>query len=510
MRSIVIKNYHSSKNVSVAIGIIISILIGVYLRISPYLINKYDFLIGFDSGKYVHDFIYGTSTSISSLDFWVEPGFNTVANSLNSLIHLQPFILFMYILPSFLVINFCLISFLLVRKLTDNSGYSVFAAFIAATSPVLLNGIFDSYYRQLFATIIFMAFLYFIINYVEGSLTPKYPALLFGLLGGGIIVTHRAITLLYGILLIVCIAYAWKKNMLVDFKQLILSGIGALIFSAPYWIIIGASNLHVLTDAIHHSGSAKSGGNTTLKNVTRSDNQILAYFKNVFISIFAFLGILISIKRRGRLYVSFVILIVVYIGLKLTFANRFLLNLDLLLIPFIILAIAKISHSYSKSLAYCLIVALLTLQVITAVKISQARRPYILENDSSTIWFEKNIARGDTLIVAPDSLSTILASLGYDTAIYALPTNTKNDPDAKTIATEDFLINGYKHGATELDIGNKKYSHIYVVVNSWYMNSPQPHLGGVFPDSDWQTSHYAKIIYSSNKSISRVYELKRQ
>lgn len=312
----------------------ICILIAIGLKLLPYMVFHYDFLIGFDSGKYVYDLIHQTSTSPHFINLWVEPGLNTTLTSIQTLTNINSIDMYKYLLPVFISLMLILFIFLYTKRLTSSSTSGLVSAFYFATSSVFLNATFGSYYRQLFATVILLCFLYFLDKFKDKLFSFKHIIFL-GLLGASIIISHRAVSILLILLITITFFYFLLTKNIHNLKSLILIFTISLLFSSVYWSFIIAPNLIILNDTIMQSLSGKNGGGTTIKTNNKTDNQIFIYIRLMPMAFMAFIGLLSSIKNKKNLLLFFILSLSLYIFAKANFSSRFLINLEILLAIFI-------------------------------------------------------------------------------------------------------------------------------------------------------------------------------
>jgi hypothetical protein len=485
------------------LALLSSVIIATYLKVFPYIQNHYDFLIGFDSGKYVYDLIYLTSTGTTNIDLWVEPGFNTFLASLNTSLAIDPIFLFQYILPLVISVYFCVIIYLLTKSIIKSTFESVLSTFFFATSPIFVNAFFDSYYRQLFATMIFMAFLYFINKTVIQKEISGKTIVLSALLGAGIIMSHRAISLLYILTIAICYCLFFIHNKKIVQKEFFLSFLVALILSSVYWIFIVLPNLTILKDSVLLSLEGKSGGERIIKSLERSDNQIIGYLKSIGTSFLPFIGALfLLIKKRLYPFTYLVVLLIFYIFFRAIFANRFMLNLDLLFAVSSGVAIFFLNQKFNRLIVYFIAFSIIILNFLYSYDIAAKRIPYIPHKTASVTWVETNIPRDGTLIFAPDALSTILTSMGYRTTTYEFPLKG----ETQITKTEDFLIFGHQD-LTIIDYDFSKFNNVYVIFGDWNIYNPFIRTNRTIPIAKWDNSQYAVKLYEGDAYIKRVYKI---
>ncbi len=484
--------------------LLLSICIAFLLKELPYIVNNYPYLIGFDSGRYIYNLIHRTSTSINSIDIWTEPGLNTMLVSLNSVVQLPPAVIYKVIMPLVSSITFPIIVFLYTKKITKSNIAGAYSSLFIATSTIFLNSTFDSFYRQMYSTIIFMVFLYFLqLIFIENAFKFKHIILL-AILGAGIIVSHRGITILYVGSLFILFVKLFIERKFRLLKYIVILGSISIMISSIYWLVILKDNLIVLKEAIINSTKKNSGGERIIKTLKRSDNQIQGYISSISTSFLPILGvILLTIKQKFNLLTLFTIFLIVYIYFKATFSNRFLFNLEL----FMVVAVGVVFHymlkNFNRKILMILFSAIILLNLMDSINITYERKPYVIEETESTAWVKKNISLTNSIIFAPDALSTIFAQLGYTTAVNDFPIEIGSGKKDSATLAELFLTNGYKDVRLLKDVHNYKF--IYIVFGDWNITNPLPRAKHTIDISMWDKSKYFERLYTGDPLIRRVY-----
>lgn len=488
--------------------LLLFISINIFLRVYPYVVYKYDFLIGFDSGKYVDDFRNSDSTSLDKIDLWVEPGLNTNLTVLNALVNLNPQLYFKYLLPSLFAIYSVLLVFLFSRRHNKSSIAYITSLIFFTTSPILLNSTFDSFYRQILATMIYLTFLYFIEPSIKNSQINLRTIIVSAILGAGIIMTHRAIALLFVITLFFIFWSIFRKNKKESIKIAVLLLI-ALSLSSIYWLTIIKDNILILRDTLLFSFEGNSGGERVIKSLTRDDNQILGYIINyAFPASLIILSLIVSFVRR-KFPLLFILssFLILYIYFKATFANRFLFNLELFFAILIGSLFVGLNETIGKKMISILITVYFVTSFIYSIAIINARQPYIPKKTSSLEWLEKNIDADTSLIIAPAPLATIFTSIGYKTSIYEFPLKI-GQKDDRIPKTELFLLNG-DSDITLIKSLPTKYKNVYVVIGEWYLHNPLSRIDKSISLTKWEESKYFSEIYEGDGYIYRIFRLNK-
>lgn len=493
------------RGVVVFILLLFAISLSFFLSTFPYLNFGYDFTIGFDSGKYIYDLKNKTSTSISSVSLWVEPGLNTNLLFIHSITNIDPAFIFKFILPLFVSAYFIIIVFLFTYRITKFYTAALFSSFYLASSTIFLNGTFDSFYRQIFGTIIFMAFFYFFDKFYRNKSLNLVSLLLLSILGAGIIMSHRAISLLFILSLVIpSIVYLRNKDYM-NLGFIISIFLVSILISSVYWLTIAATNIQIVKDAIVMSTKGNTGGERVIKNLNRDDNQLLGYLMSIWSSFIPFLGIVYSIsKKKWSSVLLFTLLLMIYIYIKATFSNRFLFNLEIffsILAGYFIFQLSKIVRS--KIYIVFLFITVILVNSALAYNISSNRVPYVPYETPSIKWVERNVTKDSSIIIAPDALSTILTSMGYKTSTYALPL----EGDTQITKTEDFLAYGYKDLSL---IKNElsSYQNVYVIFGEWNVSVPFARTDNTIPLDKWDSTGLADKLYEGDPYILRVYKIK--
>jgi hypothetical protein len=498
---------YGEKSVVLTLLSLLIVLTAIF-KILPYATFNYYYLIGFDSGKYVYDLKYHSSTDLSQLDLWSEPGLNINLTFFNSVANVDPIYVYKYFLPFFVSIFFIIMVYLFAKEITNSPFAGIYASIYLTISTVFLNSTFDSYYRQIFGSIIFMMFLFYAYKaYRNSNMSLKY-AILLGTLGAGIIVSHRAITLLFFIILfILFILYTFNRKFSL-YKYILVIMVSSLIMSSAYWLVILNQNLIVLKEAVFLSVGGKSGGNSTIKQLARNDNQLLGYLTTIPLSFLPFISLFyITLKKRIHILTSFIIIFLIYIYFKQIFANRFLFNLEILfsiIIGVYLYSLQKILNSKVFIIISCL---MLTFGIIFVINSSIKRRPYLDNKTASIVWIENNIDPKKSIFFAPDALSTILTQAGYDTTLYKYPIVLGSGVDPITI-TEIAIV----HSCEDPSLINGKFNKnidVYIAFDKWNIFNPMPKTQEKIPLDKLDNCPLYEKIYTGDSYIQRIYKLRK-
>lgn len=478
-------------------------------KIIPYLAYNYYYLIGFDSGKYVYDLTYKSSVSIEDLDLWVEPGLNTNLVALTTLTPIAPIDVYKYLLPIFVSIYFILIVFIFTREITKSNIAGIFSSCFISISIVFLNSTFDSYYRQIFGTIIFMTMIFYLYKCYRDNEYRLNMLILIGILGAGVIISHRAITLLLIIsLIIILLIYLINKNFN-KIKYIFAILLTSILLSSIYWVSIVNDNLVVLREATTASVAGKSGGNATIKKLSRDDNQLIGYINSVPFSFLPVLALVyITFKKRIAFITPFIIFLLIYIYFKASFSNRFILNLEILLSIPVGIYTYFLYRNIKKRIIIPIMILVFVVGTTYVIIESLNRKPYLNDKTTSIVWIENNIDKDKSLIIAPDALSTILTESGFNTAFYKYPTKVGSGIDIPKI-NEEILANSCGDQSLVRGKFNKNID-VYVVFDLWFIGSPLPRAGVPIPFEQWNKCQYYTKVYNGDDYIKGVYKLKKE
>jgi hypothetical protein len=494
-------------NIISTLIVFLFIVTNIFLRIFPYLFYEYDFLIGFDSGKYQSELVDKISVSPETVDLWVEPGLNTNLYALILLTNISASDIYRYVLPILFSITFVIMIFLISKRYSNtNIGYISSLVFFT-TSPILLNSTFDSFYRQILASLLFMAFLYIVEPIYQSLKIQRSTILLLSIMGAGIIFTHRAISLLYVLSLGVLFIRFFIYQRSGCFK-IILIGFGSILLSLPYLLQILQENILVVRDTIQMSVQGTAGGERVIKTLSREDNQIVGYIKNYDLSaVFIILSVILSLYKRQIYFVTLImLLLIVYILGKATFSNRYIFNLELIFVISIGFIFTYLGQVLQRKLVLLFLIVYFLITCMTTIQISNTRKPYVPYRTESISWVENNINPNNSIIVAPAPLATIFTSMGYSTSIYEIPLKV-GQKDQRIPQTEEILLYGHQDLRHLHNLTNTT-DNVYIIFGEWYLYNPLSRIEQNISLSDWEQSSYFEKIYEGDGYIYRIYKLK--
>jgi hypothetical protein len=482
-----------------------AILLAVLLKLLPYLLNNYEFLIGFDSGMYEKHFEERISTSIDNIDIWVEPGLNTSLVSLNSLLNLSPQFYFKIFLPTFFSIYFVTSIFLIGRYYSKSSVGGIISAFYFASSVIFLNATFDSFYRQIYSTAIFLVFVYFLDKYfIRESSNWKVNTVL-SILAAGIIMSHRAITLLLFLSLFITGLILLKQKNKAKLKKLILYMLAAVSLSSVYLIPILGPNLIIMSETVKNSLNHSATGDRVIKSLKREDNQLVGYFYSNIISFVPFIGVVyMTLKNKFKFIGIFTITLLIYIATKLSFSNRFIFNLEIIFSIFIGVTCSYLLKGRRKHIAVACIMLFLIFNFLSTFNYSVQRKPYVPSSQGSLTWIKDNISKEDSLIIAPDAMSTILTQMGYKTALYEYKVKLGSGGADIGVLMENYLTDP-NNNESFLD-NFRQYHNIYVATDYWNTIYPMQRANAPISTKIWDSNSTFKKIYTSKDYVLDIYK----
>ncbi len=488
---------------------IILLVIYVYsiiLRLYPYIINKYYFLVGFDSGRYVYELNNAISVNISSLDLWSEPGLNSTLFSIKVLSGIDGIVIYKYLVPAFCILWIIILVYKYILLITYNKNYALVGAILISNSIILSSAFFNNFYRQIFATCLYLTILYFFEKFNNFKFNLKDISLL-SILFSGVYIFHRGISLLLFLTILFIYIINYKKIDKKSLKNILLVFFLSFLLSSVYLVPIMKENIKVLIDTIIFSLRGNSGGATTIRTLSRTDNQITGYFFSIFSSIISFMGLVYLIKKnKGYVLNIGTVLLILYIYFKAVFSNRFVFNLDIFLIIYIGIGLYFLKDRIGNRTATVISLILIVVSINTGIRSVNNERPYIPFKLDSTEWVIDNIEKNDSLIIAPDALSTIFTQMGYKTLIYELELKL-GQKDTRIEDTEKFLVTGYFEAKTMMPIITR-YKNVYVIFGEWNLSNPMQRTGLKINLLNWEGSDDFQKLYDGDPYIFRVYKLK--
>jgi len=530
-----------SRSISVYIfALILIILISFLIRAIPYFTTNHVFEIGFDTGTYERLFSFYQSSERWNLlpaypDFppayiyymkWMEPGFFVTLSASNGIINADIHWLFRFYLPAFVGAITVLIAFVAGKNLSRSYLGGWISASLAAVSYIQINAIDESYYRQIFATLIFIMSLVYIDRYIETR--NRKDLALFTFLASGTVAYHLPVTMLAAFVYLFLFTFFIRRRERESVKNIAASAMSAVVLSSPAWapksehlfdLFINAVSGSISRASTLPSGEGLWSGGGAIPSLFWGFPHILIGYSYIFpaLVIFSVVGY-IALRQERRLHYAIPLLSIVlwiYIGLWFFFGNRFILNLDILLCiiaPVGVIYIIKcLARRFSKRTVNAVAVILCAVLIVPIAAVSvesqMEKTPYITENLEAIEWMEGNISTENSVIFAPDYLSADLIQLGYLMAIWDFSL-TDNDTHPMRVA-EEFMLNApsnlsyIEHFFDEHPVYREK--EIYVLWGTWDLDRPLVATKKLIPVDDYATSPYFECVYHGYAEILDIY-----
>jgi hypothetical protein len=507
---------------AIVLSFLLILLLCFGIRILPYLTHQYKFEVGYDTGIYeylVEKFTTSESYPISpgypplaeheikTVTWFMEPGFFNVVALTNKLMGLDTQRLFRYFLP-FLASLFSLsILYLMVKRLSQTRIKETFllAGVLFAFSYLQYNAINESYYKQIFGILILLLYVYSLDMFLDtGNKRFLYPLILFGSI---LIAYHRPETFLLALILgIYFIAKIFTRHYRTALL-LLLAGIGIAAISSVIWIPRLDAEITVLKDSLSMTISPRTPGGATPHLYQDYDNIMLAYFlRTPLIPLFGVIGLILVHRQKltspfiTLLYVLFVLIIFQFI-----FYNRFLMVLDIVLLPFTAIGVRCAIRDKSRAVGIITIALIIVIMLSSAFSFQYNKKPYVWRNEEGIEWIKQNIPKENSVIFAPDYISVILKSQGYRVGFYD---DSLTDKQVHSqVRNEQILVEGYNPD-TILKYYDLSRINAYFVWGSWDETHPLPLVNKKIPSEKYHLSNQVERIYEGRHEIRFIYRLK--
>jgi hypothetical protein len=513
------------------------ILLSVLVRVFPYLTNNYDFEIGYDTGLYERFVDFYNAGPWDNLPAYpdlppayqpivssVEPGFFVVASAATSMSGADVQWLFRYYFPSIAGISLVLVTFVAGRAITRKDFGGVFAASLVAVSYVQVWAVNESYYRQIFATFLLLLSLVYLDRYMEGR--NRRNLIAFTLLASGTVAFHMPVALLVAMILTFLFLYFGLTKRKDLIKPLMASTAGIVILSIPSWAPRLNDLLSMLVTAATQStwrastlltgrGLWEAGG--AIPGILWSFPHVLVGYIIIFcpVTIMAIAGYIVLRKQRKLHYAipALSLILWVYIGFWLFFGNRMLIDLDLLLCVISPLGLVYLFARYKSPprrwLLVALVVSVVFLANLTIVTIYQQQNgPYITSGLEGVQWMEDNMNHSDSVVFAPDYLSSNVAQLGFSVSIWDY--SLVGDYSSPRRINEQFLL----EAPSNLSFLQKFFSEnpgylqkdIYVLWGTDDLTKPLTYANQKIPFDQYSVSPYFRIEYNGSGDLLSIYK----
>ena len=382
----------------------------------PLILNNYKLLIGFDSGEYVYELIkYNNGDYINSVTRWQEPGIYIFLNHFKLITGLNTLDLFKFVNIFFillLMINFII----LLNKIKIDKEWIPISILITFLSLISISFYFMSFFRQFFATILFI----FIIYLMEEKKFNLTYSVLMGIILGMIFISHRGISLIVFLFIFTSIFFGIIKREKI-WKFYLFSIFLAFILSLIYFLPSFLDQISILSDSIRLSLSSlfsynRIVGGRSLISDSGNINPFVDYlFSQTYIILFGFIGILVYLKNKKAKNIHLIILILfLWIIFSFNFSNRLTANFNFIILLFSPLLFININNKYIKIMSVFFISILL---IISSVQLSELKRPYFNSNFGGEEFIDNDIPTNNSLIIAPDYIQTMLMQKGFEPPI---------------------------------------------------------------------------------------------
>jgi hypothetical protein len=233
------------------------------------------------------------------------------------------------------------------------------------------------------------------------------------------------------------------------------------------------------------------------------------------VTIMAIAGYIVLRKQRMLYYAmpALSLILWVYIGFWLFFGNRMLINLDLLLCIISPLGLVYLFTRYrgplKRWLLVTVVVSVVFLSNLTIVTIYQQQNgPYITNGLEGVRWIEENMNQSDSVIFAPDYLSSDVAQLGFSVSIWDY--SLVGDYPNPRMINEQFLL----EAPSNLSFLQKFFSEnpgylqkdIYVLWGTDDLTKPLTYANQKIPFDQYSVSPYFRIEYSGSGDLLIIYK----
>lgn len=504
------------------------VVLALILRTLPYLLHGYFFEIGFDTGTYeqiLRDYL--DAIEWGTLPASPDPPFRWSSNDSAFFVFSAWFTIisgidvntmFRWVWPLLIGALMQLMAYSVGKNLSGSRNMGLIASLFLAVSAIQIDAFFESYWKQIFASFLLMLGLLFIHRFLK---TDGWRNLILGLsFLFGTIVYHSAFGLplvLVGALLFIILLY--RKDY-VHIRKVTPVALSFLLLAIPLLLLRSEFLLTSLNDFIYYSWI---GVKTILHGglITDGGGGITTYmvgtfpFAPFYIAVMpaTFILALLSFKEtKGRTFCIFQIMFIfllIYCLLWLYFANRFVINLDLLvcvLAPLGVLWLIKKRADPFTEKERRRFKALLSILVSIFVLSSAGGAIYVatmepfISDPEFTTWMQTGIDKETDFVVSNEWVSVNLMQKEYPTTA-----NVIYEPlwrEFLLTAATDYAIVAYFQYHDQAVIGK----NLVVIIGQQDVHNPI--LGQEYiPIEDYATSPWFEEVYSGTGSILFVYRL---
>ena len=505
------------------------VLLGVLLRVLPYLLHGFHFEIGFDTGTYeriLRDYLASPEWAVlpacpgPPYPSWSnnDPAFFVFSSWLVLLSGVEVNYLFRWIWPVVIGIMLQLLAYIAARQLTGSRAMGLLSMFIVALSAVQVNAFLESFWKQIFATFLLMLGIMFLNQFLREDGWRNIllaVAFLFGT-----ILYHSAfgVPILMAVaILVVFLIHRGDSNHLMK-----MAPVGAffLLLTLPLLLVRSDILLSYLDSFIYYSaqgissfldGGANHEGGGGMSGLLGGTMHVTLLYVLVFPATFLLaLRSLMDKERKGlSIYHLMFLFFLVYCTFWLYFSNRFVINLDLLICILAPLGLMLALKDWPepkgemqrrlRQFGAVLLAGMFLASSVASINYVLQEEPYITD-DAFVQWYQTELDPETDFVISNDRVSVVMTQKGFPSNA-----NTLSEP-----LTEFFL----EHSATEWWAAEDFAYHneqlygknIIVIVVDWDLDTPLKG-GGFIPLDDYDASSWYEALYEGDGQVLRVYRL---
>lgn len=512
--------------------------VAIVLRLLPYLIHDYYFVVGFDTGMYMRltsFYVESDSWSIlpaypelplaySSYISQVDAGFLVFSASIVKFSGMDIIWFFKYYLPAFVTTFSALVCFIAGNHIAKSPVGGLVAVALFSFSYVQMDSLNESYHRLVIATLLIVLASVLLDKFVETSKRNYLASSM--LLFAGTIAYHISAVIMVFIITVFATSYLAYKKDAEKLRYLSFGTIIMLLVSSIVWYPKLPDYLNVLWATIEKSiwrsstlfsgeGFWLAGGG--VPELFRDYSHIILGYADVFTALIILVIVSYAIlwfTKRMSMVLPFVsIFLWIYISMWFFYGNRMLTLLDLLIctiipVVFVFILSIKTKMPYVKVAALALASLSLISPFTIAVQYQAEKAPYIVNNMEGVEWIVDNIDAESSIIFAPDYISIDLLQIGYDMAIWDF---TLTDQTVHPLRTaEEFMLMSPTNETYLLEFfsENPRYRdlNIYVIWGEADADRPLISSKQLIPISDYRTSDNFVQRYHGRAEILEVYQ----
>ncbi len=480
---------------------------GVYY--SPYIVHQYKYLVGFDVGYYVY------KSMTQTFSFWDDPLFFSSVASLSSISGVDALEIF-WALPVFFAAAILSLSVLILRnRFGLDLRKSILIVVLLTSFSLLFKGLYQAYYKQIFATVLLMYYL----DCLDRISSSYARSVLCAVIFSGIFLSHKGVALIAFLLTVFVYIKLHLRRATVT-GRVVLFGLVVFVIIGPYVLPLLGKYSAVLLDSINYSWSAISASGTdrlvagrSLVSDVDSVNPFIDLVSFIpLISVLALLGLFsITLRSRNDFSASFfaVVILSAWLLAGANFSNRFAFNLGFILILFATYFLS--TWNWNRRVALLCNSMILIVLLVSAIPFSMTQKPYLIKNTSGMEYVQASIPQDSAYIFASDYLMVTLGQLGYlspltDSQVIADAQTGSEEGGLNLSQSDDFLITGHTNLSLlqSTDFGNRT---VYVMFGSWETSKglPRSSISGNVDVVMWDNSLHYEKMYSGSNELIRIY-----